>query len=116
MRRTGIYFSMLTFAFQMLLYTIALKATPLTGGDDGLTGLKPPGLLARPVAYYYFALVITSASLYVLYRVVIHQVGPGEQAEVAERDPHLLAHRCVDRGSTDLCLSGLGLHDRRVEG
>ena len=74
-RRTGIYFSMLTFAFQMLLYTIALKATPLTGGDDGLTGLKPPGLLARPVAYYYFALVITSASLYVLHRVVSSPFG-----------------------------------------
>ena len=74
-RRAGIYFSMLTFAFQMLLYTIALKATPLTGGDDGLTGLKPPGLLARPVAYYYFALVITSASLYVLHRVVSSPFG-----------------------------------------
>jgi branched-chain amino acid transport system permease protein len=61
---------MLTFAFQMLLYTIALKATPLTGGDDGLTGLKPPGLLARPVAYYYFALAMTGASLYFLHRVV----------------------------------------------
>ena len=42
-RRAGIYFAMLTFAFQMLLYTIALKATPLTGGDDGLTGLKAAG-------------------------------------------------------------------------
>jgi branched-chain amino acid transport system permease protein len=74
-RRSGIYFSMLTFAFQMLLYTVALKATPLTGGDDGLTGLKPPGLFARPVAYYYFALVITSACLYVLHRVVSSPFG-----------------------------------------
>ena len=69
-RRTGIYFAMLTFAFQMLLYAIALKATPLTGGDDGLTGLKPPGQLAQPLAYYYFTLSITGAGLYVLYRVV----------------------------------------------
>jgi branched-chain amino acid transport system permease protein len=50
-QRSGIYFAMLTFAFQMLLYTIALKATGLTGGDDGMTGLKPPGLLAQP--FYY---------------------------------------------------------------
>jgi branched-chain amino acid transport system permease protein len=69
-RRTGIYFAMLTFAFQMLLYAIALKATPLTGGDDGLTGLKPPGLLAQPLAYYFFALSMTGAGLYVLHRVV----------------------------------------------
>jgi branched-chain amino acid transport system permease protein len=74
-QRTGIYFAMLTFAFQMLLYTIALKATTLTGGDDGLTGIKPPGLLAQPLAYYYFALAITGASLYVLHRVVSSPFG-----------------------------------------
>jgi branched-chain amino acid transport system permease protein len=66
---------MLTFAFQMLLYTIALKATGLTGGDDGITGLKPPGVLARPAAYYYFALVLVGASLYVLYRLVSSPFG-----------------------------------------
>jgi len=69
-RRAGIYFAMLTFAFQMLLYTLALKATPLTGGDDGLTGLKPPGLIASPLAYYYFTLAVVGAGLYVLHRVV----------------------------------------------
>jgi branched-chain amino acid transport system permease protein len=74
-RRTGIYFAMLTFAFQMLLYTIALKATPLTGGDDGITGFKPPGLLALPLAYYYFALSVTGAGLCVLHRVVSSPFG-----------------------------------------
>ena len=74
-RRAGIYFAMLTFAFQMLLYAIALKATPLTGGDDGLTGLKPPGLFAQPLAYYYFALLMTAASLYVLHRIVSSPFG-----------------------------------------
>ena len=74
-RRTGIYFAMLTFAFQMLLYTVALKATPLTGGDDGITGLKPPGLLAQPLAYYYFALLITGIGLYILHRVVSSPFG-----------------------------------------
>jgi branched-chain amino acid transport system permease protein len=69
-RRSGIYFAMLTFAFQMLLYTIALKATGITGGDDGMTGLKPPGVLAKPFYYYYFALALVVPSLYVLYRVV----------------------------------------------
>jgi branched-chain amino acid transport system permease protein len=74
-RRAGIYFAMLTFAFQMLLYTVALKATALTGGDDGLTGLKLPGFLAQPRAYYYFALALTAASLYVLHRVVTSPFG-----------------------------------------
>jgi branched-chain amino acid transport system permease protein len=74
-RRSGIYFAMLTFAFQMLLYTIALKATALTGGDDGLTGLKLPGSLGQPRAYYYFALALTAASLYVLHRIVSSPFG-----------------------------------------
>jgi branched-chain amino acid transport system permease protein len=69
-RRTGIYFAMLTFAFQMLLYTIALKARGFTGGDDGIIDLKPPGLLGEPFAYYYFSLVLVAASLYVLHRFV----------------------------------------------
>lgn len=69
-RRSGIYFGMLTFAFQMLLYTIALKATGITGGDDGITGLKPPGAFGRPEVYYYFALALIAPALYVLFRLV----------------------------------------------
>jgi len=74
-RRSGIYFAMLTFAFQMLLYTVALKATGLTGGDDGMTGLKPPGALAQPLVYYYFALAVVVPALYVLFRLVSSPFG-----------------------------------------
>lgn len=69
-RRLGIYFAMLTFAFQMLLFTVAMKWTAVTGGDDGITGLKAPGVLADPVVYYYFVFVIVAASLYALHRLV----------------------------------------------
>lgn len=74
-QRSGIYFAMLTFAFQMLLYTVALKATGITGGDDGMTGLKPPGALAQPFYYYYFALAFVAAGLYALYRLVSSPFG-----------------------------------------
>lgn len=74
-QRSGIYFAMLTFAFQMLLYTVALKATGITGGDDGMTGLKPPGALARPFYYYYYALALVAPALYVLYRLVSSPFG-----------------------------------------
>jgi branched-chain amino acid transport system permease protein len=69
-RRTGIYFAMLTFAFQMLLYAIALKATALTGGDDGISGIKPAGPLGHPVVYYVVTLVLVAAALHVLHRLV----------------------------------------------
>jgi branched-chain amino acid transport system permease protein len=69
-RRSGIYFSMLTFAFQMLLFTVALKASGLTGGDDGITGLKPPGELGTPLGYDWYALAWSLPSVYVLHRLV----------------------------------------------
>lgn len=74
-RRSGIYFGMLTFAFQMLLYTVALKATGLTGGDDGITGLKPPGPIGGPGAYYYFTLLVVAAAMYLLHRLVSSPFG-----------------------------------------
>ena len=43
-RLKGIYFSFLTLAFQMLLHSIIITWTGLTGGDQGLTGGIP-----RPV-------------------------------------------------------------------
>jgi branched-chain amino acid transport system permease protein len=74
-RRSGIYFSMLTFAFQMLLYTVALKASGLTGGDDGITGLKPPGVLGQPLGYYFYALCWCLPSVYLLRRLVLSPFG-----------------------------------------
>ena len=93
-RRAGIYFAMLTFAFQMLLYTVALKATGLTGGDDGMTGLKPPGLLAKPLAYYYFALALVAPALYVLFRLVSSPFGYALRALRA--NPRRLQYSGVD--------------------
>lgn len=93
-RRAGIYFAMLTFAFQMLLYTVALKATGLTGGDDGMTGLKPPGLLAKPLAYYYFALALVAPALYVLHRLVSSPFGYALRAVRA--NPRRLQYSGVD--------------------
>lgn len=74
-RLSGIYFAMLTFAFQMLFYTIALKATGLTGGDDGITGLVRPSALVDPGALYLFVLTIVALALGCLYRVVVSPFG-----------------------------------------
>ena len=93
-RRSGIYFAMLTFAFQMLLYAVALKATGLTGGDDGMTGLKPPGLLAQPLAYYYFALALVAPALYVLFRLVSSPFGYALRA--LRGNPRRLQYSGVD--------------------
>src|ERR1700716_1674346 len=40
LRRRGVYFSLLTLALAALTYTTAFRWTSLTGGEDGLGGLK----------------------------------------------------------------------------
>ena len=47
-RLSGIYLGMLTFAFQMLVYTVVLKSYDFTGGDDGLSGINSTGFAAIP--------------------------------------------------------------------
>ena len=74
-RLKEIYFSFLTLAFQMLLHSIIIAWTPLTGGDQGLTGgvPRPPFLGIRlddPHHLYVFCCVILVASLYVMWHLV----------------------------------------------
>ncbi len=73
LRRRGVYFSLLTLALVALAYTIAFRWTEVTGGEDGLGGLKRGSL--GPInfdhAHVYYGLValVGLAVLYVLLRV-----------------------------------------------
>lgn len=69
-RLTGIYFGMLTFAFQMLTYTVVFKSYGFTGGDDGISGLRAPGVLGHPRGYYYFTAVLVAVAIGAIYRIV----------------------------------------------
>ncbi len=69
-----IYFSMLTLAFAQIVYTIVIRATPLTGGDQGLIGgirvppiqLGPLTLTVRsPLTFYYLTLVLATGAFLV---------------------------------------------------
>ena len=73
LRRRGVYFALLTLAFVALTYAIAFRWTALTGGEDGLGGLKRGGFAAVPLdngwVYYGFVALIALGVLYVLLRV-----------------------------------------------
>lgn len=69
-RLSGIYFGMLTFAFQMLIYSIFLKSYGFAGGDDGLRGLVIPGLIGTPKGIYYFTLTVVTLCLALIWRIV----------------------------------------------
>ena len=71
-RRTHIYFAILTLAFGHIVYLIAFKWYDFTGGDNGLIGIPVPKWIAEPTFanYYKFVLVICVVAIYLLWRIV----------------------------------------------
>jgi ABC-type branched-subunit amino acid transport system ATPase component/ABC-type branched-subunit amino acid transport system permease subunit len=74
LRRRGVYFSLLTLALAALTYTIAFRWSEVTGGEDGLPGLKRGSIgsfsLDNALAYYIVVALIGLVVLYVLLRLV----------------------------------------------
>lgn len=60
-RRTGLYFSILTLAFGQLVYLIMQNASGLTGGSDGLHGIEFPEIIRDPHNFYLFTVIVFSA-------------------------------------------------------
>ena len=74
-RLKEIYFSFLTLAFQMLLYSLIIAWTAVTGGDQGLTGgvPRPPFLGVRlddPHHLYLFCCTTLVVSLFLMWHLV----------------------------------------------
>jgi ABC-type branched-subunit amino acid transport system ATPase component/ABC-type branched-subunit amino acid transport system permease subunit len=74
LRRRGVYFSLLTLALSALTYTVAFRWSEVTGGEDGLSGLKRgrigPVALDDGLGFYIVVALIGLAVLYALLRVV----------------------------------------------
>lgn len=82
-QRVGVYFIMLTFGFNQMLFFIAYKWTSLTGGDDGLPGIPRPPLALGPLSipldssarYYTFVAAVFLLAFYAMKRVVDSPLG-----------------------------------------
>jgi branched-chain amino acid transport system ATP-binding protein len=74
LRRRGVYFSLLTLALAALAYTTAFRWTGLTGGEDGLGGLKRGSFggfsLDDALHYYIVVAGLSLATLFLLLRLV----------------------------------------------
>ncbi len=66
-RLSRIYFTMLTLAFAQLLYAVAHKWYAFTGGDNGITDLRPAGLWGDSLFYYYAVLSLFALGLLFLF-------------------------------------------------
>lgn len=77
LRTSGIYFLMITLAAAQMLFSIAIRWSSVTGGSDGLIGVKRPSIGIDPfvytfdsrVSFYYLVLVFFLISWLLLHRI-----------------------------------------------
>lgn len=74
LRRTGIYFAMVTLALGQMFYFLCLQ-TPLTQGEDGIQQVPRRALLglidiSGNTTLYYVVLLIVALGIFVVYRVI----------------------------------------------
>ncbi len=72
-RRTGIYFAMVTLAFAQLVYFVANQWRSMTGGENGLQGIPREAFgmdLSDSFYFYYAAIPLILIGLFVAWRVV----------------------------------------------
>jgi branched-chain amino acid transport system permease protein len=73
-RRSGIYFAMITLALAQMIYFVALQI-PFTGGEDGLQGVPRGTLfgvidLRHSLNMYYFVFAVFLIGFTILYRAI----------------------------------------------
>lgn len=93
-RRSGIYFAMITLGLSQVIYFLAVQL-PFTGGDDGLQGVprgKLLGLLPLSNTYtmYYFVFGIFLVGFFLIYRT-IHSPFGHVLRSIRENEPRALS-------------------------
>jgi branched-chain amino acid transport system permease protein len=93
-RRTGIYFAMITLALAQMTYFFALQA-PFTGGEDGLQPIPRGQLfglidLGRMLNMYYFTLAVFLFGFLLVYRTVHSPFGQVLKA-IRENEPRAIS-------------------------
>jgi ABC-type branched-subunit amino acid transport system ATPase component/ABC-type branched-subunit amino acid transport system permease subunit len=79
LRRKGVYFSLLTLAFAAMTYSVAFRWTALTGGEDGLGGIRRPLFLGidfeSALPFYILVATLAMVVVYALWRFHRSPVG-----------------------------------------
>jgi branched-chain amino acid transport system permease protein len=93
-RRSGIYFAMITLGFAQLVYFLVVQM-PWTGGEDGLQGIprgKALGLvpLDGPYTMYYFVFAAFVGGFFVVHRAIHSPFGQVLRA-IRENEPRALS-------------------------
>jgi branched-chain amino acid transport system permease protein len=114
-RTRGVYFLMLTLAFAQLLFVLALRWEPVTGGSNGIIGIPRTGLLpgddgdtlASEASFYYYVLIA-----FLLGYVLLRRIGdsPFGKALTGIRENearmHALGYGVVRYKLASFCIAG----------
>jgi branched-chain amino acid transport system permease protein len=73
-RLSGVYLAMLTLAFAQIVWAVAFQWSGVTGGDNGILGVWPPGW-AGPVVFYWLALALCAGGALLLRRMLYAPFG-----------------------------------------
>ncbi len=65
-RLSGVYLAMLTLAFAQIAWSVMFQWDEFTGGSNGLVGIWPAAWLSGKTAFYYLALLLCGAGIWML--------------------------------------------------
>jgi len=69
-RLSKLYFGMLQLSLGSLVWIVVFRWYSFTGGDDGLHGVPVPSLISSVNGSYYFALITSIVSLFMMYVIL----------------------------------------------
>jgi branched-chain amino acid transport system permease protein len=69
MRTKGIVFLMITLALGMIVFGLVFRLASVTGGQNGLTGIDRPALLAHPAAFHLTTVVVFGVAVGALWLI-----------------------------------------------
>lgn len=79
-RRSAVYFALLTLAFAQIIWTVIFEWYDFTNGDNGIVSIPIPEILYSIRNSYYFSLTIATVCIFVLWRIVHSPFGATLQA------------------------------------
>jgi branched-chain amino acid transport system permease protein len=74
-RLSGIYLAMLTMAFAQIVWSVMYQWSDLTGGENGVLGIRVSAWASSKIVYYYVVLALTVASILFLRRMLYAPFG-----------------------------------------
>ena len=75
MRLSGVYLAMLTLAFAQIVWAAASQFVDITGGDNGILGLRAAAWAREPVVFYWLTLVLCVGATLLLRRMLFAPFG-----------------------------------------